>query len=149
MFQGQFMIFLVNHPLIFFVVTLVVLWIFAHIGAFFRQRQHPAALEDSDDYGLILGATLTLLGLLIGFTFSMAAGRYDQRKNYEEEEANAIGTEYVRVDLLPPADAAKVRTLLREYLDVRIVYYSRMTDEQERQNNDATVKLQAQLWAAI
>ena len=42
MFQGQFMIFLVNHPLIFFVVTLVVLWIFAHIGAFFRQRQHPA-----------------------------------------------------------------------------------------------------------
>jgi hypothetical protein len=76
-------------------------------------------------------------------------GRYDQRKNYEEEEANAIGTEYVRTDLLPPADAAKVRTLLREYLDVRIVYYLRMTDEQERQNNDSTVKLQSQLWAAI
>jgi len=149
MFQGQFMIFLVNHPLIFFVVTLVVLWIFAHIGAFFRQRQHPAALEDSDDYGLILGATLTLLGLLIGFTFSMAAGRYDQRKNYEEEEANAIGTEYVRTDLLPPADAAKVRSLLKEYLDLRVTYYLRLDAEHLQQNEAATVDLQARLWAAI
>ena len=43
----------------------------------------------------------------------MAISRYDQRKNYEEAEANAIGTEYVRADLLPGPDAAKVRALLR------------------------------------
>ena len=54
----------------------------------------------------VLAATLTLLGLIIGFSFSMAISRYDQRKNYEEAEANAIGTEYVRADLLPAADAA-------------------------------------------
>jgi hypothetical protein len=143
------MFFLVNHPIVFLLVSLVILWLAAQFGAFVRHRRHPGPLDGEDDYGLVLGAMLTLLGLLIGFTFSMAVGRYDQRKNYEEEEANAIGTEYVRTDLLPPADAAKVRTLLREYLDVRIVYYLRMTDEQERQNNDATVKLQAQLWAAI
>jgi len=149
MIEGTTVFFLVNHPIVFLLVSLVILWLSAQFGAFVRHRRHPGSLNDEDDYGLVLGGTLTLLGLLIGFTFSMAAGRYDQRKNYEEEEANAIGTEYVRTDLLPPADAAKVRTLLREYLDVRIVYYSRMTDEQERQNNDATVKLQAQLWAAI
>ena len=51
-------------------------------------------------------ATLTLLGLIIGFSFSMAITRYDLRKNYEEAEANAIGTEYVRAGLLPAADAA-------------------------------------------
>ena len=57
------------------------------------------------------------MGLLIGFTFSMAVSRYDQRKNHEEAEANAIGTEYVRADLLPIADAARARDLLRNYLD--------------------------------
>jgi hypothetical protein len=48
---------------------------------------------------------LTLLALIIGFSFSMAVTRYDQRKN-TEQEANAIGTEYVRADLLSPVDAA-------------------------------------------
>jgi hypothetical protein len=149
MIQGTTMFFLINYPIVFFVVSLAILRLSSQFGAFIRQRWHPGPLDDEDDYSLVLGATLTLLGLLIGFTFSMAAGRYDQRKNYEEEEANAIGTEYVRADLLPPADAENVRTLLREYLDVRIVYYLRMTDEQKRQNNDATAKLQAQLWNAI
>ena len=55
----------------------------------------------------MINASLTLLALIIGFSFSMAVSRYDQRKNYEEEEANAIGTEYVRVDLLPAEDAGQ------------------------------------------
>src|ERR1700757_677029 len=67
-----------------------------------------------EDLGVIQAATLTLLGLIIGFSFSMAISRYDQRKNLEEAEANAIGPEYVRADLLPAADAAKVRALLRD-----------------------------------
>lgn len=143
------MSFLVDHPSLFFIVTLLVLWISAHVGASLRRWRHPEPLEDNEDYSLILGATLTLLGLLIGFSFSMAAGRYDQRKNYEEEEANAIGTEYVRADLLPPGDAEKVRELLRQYLDLRIVYYRRLTAEQLRQNDADTARLQSQLWAAI
>ena len=63
--------------------------------------------EERADFGVVLSATLTLLGLLIGFSFSMAVSRYDQRKNLEEAEANAIGTEYVRADLLPTGDATK------------------------------------------
>jgi hypothetical protein len=50
----------------------------------------------------------------------MAISRYDQRKNLEESEANAIGAEYVRADFLPGADAARVRALLRNYLDQRV-----------------------------
>jgi hypothetical protein len=53
----------------------------------------------------------------------MAISRYDQRKNYEEAEANAIGTEYLRADLLPMADRSNVRALLRNYLDQRILFY--------------------------
>jgi hypothetical protein len=54
-----------------------------------------------------------LLALIIGFSFSIAIGRYEQRRDYEEAEAKAIGTEYVRADFLASTDAAKVRVLLR------------------------------------
>ena len=67
--------------------------------------------------------TLTLLSLVIGFSFSMAISRYDQRKNCEEAEANAIGTEYIRADLLPAGDAQRVRALLQAYIDQRVLFY--------------------------
>src|SRR5208282_5684285 len=98
---------------------------------------------------LVLAASLTLLGLIIGFSFSMAVSRYDLRKNYEEAEANAIGTEYLRADLLPAADAANVRALLRSYLDQRILFYENRDAQQLRQINATTADLQAQLWSAV
>ena len=102
-----------------------------------------------EDFGVILAASLTLLGLIIGFSFSMAVSRYDQRKNYEEAEANAIGTEYVRADLLPAADAAKVRALLRNYLDQRVLFYTTRDEQQIRKINARTAQLQAELWSAV
>jgi hypothetical protein len=143
------MFYLINHPIIFLVVSLVLLWVSAQLGATVRRWRHRDALEDGEDYSLVLGATLTLLGLLIGFAFSMAVGRYDQRKNYEEEEANAIGTEYVRLDFLPAADAEKARALLRQYLQLRIEYYRRISAKQVTKNSAATAELQSRLWAAI
>jgi hypothetical protein len=107
-------------------------------------------LEDvREDFGIVVTATLTLLSLILGFTFSMAVGRYDQRKLYEEEEANAIGTEYVRADLLPSSDAENVRRLLREYLDLRILYYQTRDRTALRQIDTSTGQLQKQLWAAV
>jgi hypothetical protein len=52
----------------------------------------------------------------------MALGRYDQRKNYEEEEANAIGSEYLRADLLPASEAARIRALLAQNADQRFCF---------------------------
>jgi hypothetical protein len=108
---------LINLPRLFFVLSLVVLWFSVSLGAFFGQKVRPLQEGERGDFGVVQGTVLTLLSLLIGFTFSMALSRYDQRKNYEEAEANAIGTEYVRADLLPAPDAARVRDLLRKYLD--------------------------------
>src|SRR5882672_6769155 len=76
------------------------------------------------DFSVILAASLTLLGLIIGFSFSMATARYDMRKTYEEAEANAIGTEYVRADLLGPAEASQLRGLLKQYTELRIQAYT-------------------------
>ena len=123
-----------DHPILLFVVSLVLLWLSAHAGARVAARQ--GAHDDSfrADYGVILAAALTLLGLIIGFSFSMAISRYDQRKNLEEAEANAIGTEYLRADLLPAADGARVRALLKQYTDHRIEYYRTSTPRRLRRS---------------
>jgi hypothetical protein len=142
------MIDLLDYPLVFFLIAIVVLWLFERIGGHIRGRQRQPT-QESEDMGVIVGAALTLLGLIIGFTFSMAVSRYDQRKNLEEEEANAIGTEYLRAGLLPPADAAKVRTLLKSYLDQRILFYSTSSTRKLKQLSAATGELQNELWAAV
>jgi hypothetical protein len=138
----------VNNPLLIFAATLLVLWLSTHLGDFLRRKN---SLEDDGrkDLGVVLAATLTLLGLIIGFTFSMAVSRYDQRKNYEEAEANAIGTEYVRADLLPPDDAKKERELLRNYLDQRILFYTTRNAEQLVQIDSQTAQLQGQMWSVV
>jgi ABC-type branched-subunit amino acid transport system permease subunit len=102
-----------------------------------------------EDFAFVLGGTLTLLGLIVGFTFSMAVSRYDQRKNLEEDEANAIGTEYVRADLLPATDATRVREVLKLYLDQRILWYKLRNDTRLRQINVETARLQTELWSIV
>jgi len=139
----------INLPRVFFVISLVVLWLSVVLGAYIGQRVRPLKEEERDDFGTVQAAILTLLGLLIGFTFSMAVSRYDQRKNYEEAEANAIGTEYVRADLLPSADAEKVRELLRKYLDQRILFYEARDENQLQQINGTTAQLQNELWSVV
>jgi hypothetical protein len=140
---------LMNYPILVFGVTLVALWAAAWVGAALRKRRGEMNAEERDDFGVILAGTLTLLGLIIGFSFSMAISRYDQRKNYEEQEANAIGTEYVRADLLPAASAAKVRGLLRSYLDQRVLFYRTRDREALRLVDARTAQLQGELWNAV
>ena len=138
-----------RHPVLVLVLSFVGLAFSAQIGAFFSRRRRAADTEVREDFGVVLGATLTLLALIIGFTFSMALTRYDQRKNYEEAEANAIGTEYVRAGLLPPADAGKVQALLLNYVDQRVLFYETRDDQQLSKINAQTAKLQAELWSAV
>ena len=138
-----------KYPLLVLAISLALLSLSAWLGAtrFHRFREQVAAMRE--DYNVVQGATLTLLGLIIGFTFSMAIGRYDQRKTYEEEEANAIGTEYLRADLLPAAEAAHVKQLLAAYLDQRILYYTTRDNEAIRQIISDTTRLQDEMWAAV
>jgi hypothetical protein len=138
---------ILTHPLVVFVISVIVLSGSAWIGATLRTR-NPEQTQ-REDFGIVLGATLTLLGLIIGFSFSMATNRYDQRKNYEEAEANAIGTEYVRADLLPTTDAAKVSSLLKTYLDERILFYTARDDRQLQAIDAHTAQLQTELWSTV
>jgi len=139
---------LLRTPLLVFVASFVAMWLSAQIGGYFRRRTNidEKAQEDRD---MVVTATLTLLGLIIGFSFSMAIARYDQRKNYEEAEANAIGTEWVRAELLPASDAANVKKLLTEYLKERIEFYEAGRWSELQQINQRTGELQTQLWMAV
>ncbi|HEX4772960.1 MAG TPA: hypothetical protein VH351_19150 [Bryobacteraceae bacterium] len=139
---------LTNFPLLTFVISFIVLRLSVWLGVRFRNWRSLSE-GDREDFGIILAAALTLLGLIIGFSFSMSVSRYDQRKNYEEAEANAIGTEYVRADFLPAADAARVTTLLASYLHQRILFYQSSDLEELARINADTAHLQADLWSAV
>jgi hypothetical protein len=142
-------IYIFDYLLIVFVISLLAFWSLAWSGVMFWERERELREALHDDFTFILGAALTLLGLIIGFTFSMAVSRYDQRKNYEEQEANAIGTEYLRANLLPAADAAPVRGLLRNYLDQRLLNYNSHNDMELKQIDAQTARLQNEMWSAV
>ena len=72
-----------------------------------------------------MGGLLGLLGLLLAFTFGMAGARFDQRKTLVVEEANAIGTAWLRTDLVPEPMRAQARDVLREYTHLRLEAASR------------------------
>lgn len=139
---------LVDSPLLVLVVTFLGLWLTARVSASYVRRRKLEE-EVHKDFDFILSATLTLLSLVIGFNLLVAVTRYDQRKNYEAEEANAIGTGYLRADLLPPAERAKVRALLSSYVEQRIQFYTNRDDSKLAAINARTAQLQAELWATI
>jgi hypothetical protein len=137
---------LLDHPLVLFAFSVLALWLSVAIGGFFGQKRPPKD-DEKEDVGFVISASLTLLALIIGFSFSMAVSRYDLRKSYEEEEANAIGTEYARTNLLPGADAVKVRELLTQYLDQRLLFYTTRNPRELEQIGNATTKLQNEMWS--
>lgn len=137
-----------NYPSLFALFSLCLLLVGAEVGTQLRKKK-PLNEGEREDYITVLGATLTLLGLLIGFSFSMAISRYDQRKNYEEAEANAIGTEYVRADLLTAQNAGKVRDLLKKYTEQRVLFYTTRAEEKLDKINANTAQLQSELWSTV
>jgi hypothetical protein len=140
---------LLDFPLLVFALSFVALSLSAMAGDLCRRKLGTMEEGERDDFGTVQAATLTLLGLLIGFTFSMAISRYEQRKSFEEAEANAIGTEYVRADLLPAQDSVRVRELLRSYLDQRVLFYATRDKQHLGQIWNTTAQLQNELWSKV
>lgn len=85
-----------------------------------KYRRRRSEQEDRPPVGEAVAATLALLAFLLAFTFGMAASRFDVRRGLVVDEANAIGTTYLRAGMLPEPHRSEVRNLLREYVDVRL-----------------------------
>jgi hypothetical protein len=98
--------------------------------------------------GAVDGAVFALLGLLIAFTFSGAAARFEARRHLITQEANAIGTAFLRVDLLPTDAQPELRDLFRKYVDLRAVVYSEVADRAATEAKLAeAAALQETIWA--
>lgn len=110
-----------------------------------RLAQDPEGAEAG--VGVVDGAVFALLGLLIAFTFSGAAARFDARRQLIVEETNDIGTAYLRLDLLPVDAQPKLREKFRQYIDARLELYRKLpnitaaTEELVKANN-----LQGEIW---
>lgn len=78
--------------------------------------------------GTVDGALFALMGLIIAFTFSGAASRFDARRSLIVEEANDIGTAYLRLDLLAEAVQPQLREIFRQYVDTRLETYRVLPD---------------------
>lgn len=97
--------------------------------------------------GAIDGAVFALLGLLVAFTFSGAASRFDDRRNLIVEETNDIGTAYLRIDLLPASAQPALRDLFRRYVDSRLDTYRKLPDLDAAMAELArSTALQGEIW---
>jgi hypothetical protein len=108
-----------------FVGMLILLELGRRVGTR-RLAQDPAGAEAG--VGTVAGAVFALLGLLIAFTFSGAASRFDTRRQLIIEETNDIGTAYLRLDLLPADAQPELRERFRQYVDTRLQVYQKLPD---------------------
>jgi hypothetical protein len=109
--------------IIFAICILAGMLLFLELGRYIGLRQKAKDQEGGrEGLGAVEGAIFGLLGLLIAFTFSGAAARFDTRRQLIVEEANAIGTAYLRIDLLPPGAQPGLREIFRQYVDARLRY---------------------------
>jgi len=111
-----------------------------------RRRGHDA---DSAAAGgrVVEGAVFGLLGLLVAFTFSGAAARVDIRRQLIVEETNAIGTAYLRLDLLPPAAQPALRERFRQYVEARLAAYRQLPDIAAAQAEESrAMQIQGDIW---
>jgi hypothetical protein len=101
------------------------------------------------DIGLILGAVLTLLALLLGFTYAMSVGRFETRRQLVVEEANSIGTTYLRARTLPEPRSSEIQELLRRYTALRVEIAGMADDAPEkiRGMDNRTKELHGLLWS--
>jgi hypothetical protein len=140
-----------SHTVTGFVLTLALflgMLLFLEIGRRAGiRRLHDDSTATPEGIGAVDGAVFAVLGLLIAFTFSGAATRFDSRRQLIVEETNDIGTAYLRLDLLPADARPALRESFRSYLDARIETYRKLPDiAAARESLAKSNELQRQIW---
>ncbi len=140
-----FFLYTFGFAVLLFVIMLVCLELGGRIGQWQAAKDPEGAKAG---IGAIEAAIFGLLGLILAFTFSGAAARFDTRRHLIVQEANAIGTAYLRLDLLPATAQPELREKFRHYLDTRLEAYRKLPDLQAVQKElDKSVRLQREIWS--
>jgi hypothetical protein len=124
---------------------LVCLEVGRRIGAWRRAKEGDG---EETSAAAIDGAIFALFGLLIAFSFSGASNRFDHRRDQIADEANSIGTAWMRIDLLPPEAQPPIRGLFRDYLRSRISTYQSISSDLKaaQAEYDRSQQLQSEIW---
>jgi len=118
------------------------------IASKLNQKRSPGQTnEKAKDFGPIQSALFGLFALILAFTFSMSAGKYEKRKDIIVQEANNIGTAILRCDLYPDSLRKEFRKDFRDYLDARIAYFDAEYDNDKiEEANKKTEKYYLSIW---
>jgi hypothetical protein len=111
------------------------------LALFFVRRKNEK--EPEGPLGSLVGGLSALLAFILGFTFAMTSSRLDTRKQLVLDQANALGTTYLRAALVPPAQGLEIRRLLREYADELTV----VTISDAQSHLDKVANIHGQLWS--
>jgi hypothetical protein len=137
-------------PLLICLVLMGVLLVLVELGFRVRGRARPGSDNiEKADIAVILGAALTLLALLLGFTYAMTQDRFEARRQLVIEEANAIGTNYLRAKTLPEPRSSEIQELLRQYTALRVEIAGMADDDPEkiRGIDNRTKELHGLIWS--
>lgn len=127
-----------------FAATLICL----EVGRRLAARVANDSEQGRAGFGVVEGAVFALLGLLVAFSFSGASSRFDERRKLIVEEVNAVGTAWLRIDLLPPEVQAPMRADFRSYLDARLAIYRAVPDlEKVTADMQRAEALQRKIWS--
>jgi len=118
------------------------------IGFRIGRRDSAECASAYEGIGVIEATVVGLLGLLLAFSFAGGTSRLDARRQLVVQEANAIGTAYLRLDALPIDARPQMRRLFRDYLDARLRVYEELSDPQAAQKElTRAAELQNQIWS--
>ena len=129
------------------IVIFVLLVVAAWAGKALSRRYQRTNPNQDEDIKIVLGATLSLFGLLMGFLLSFAISGYNTRVSAEEHEAMAVANAYQRTSLLPSdISREQAQSLLDRYLQARIQFYKVPNDTARAESRMQAIHLQTKMW---
>jgi hypothetical protein len=135
------------HPVAFFILTLALFTVASVFGLQYRARRHMLLEPEESSFRTLLGASLGLFGVLLGFTFSMANSRFEERRQLEIAEATDLQILWFRTTFLAEPTRIAERSLLRQYLPRRIQVFKAGPDEPEsKESLRVSTLLQSEMW---
>jgi len=131
-----------------FLLSLLITFLSLEFGFFLGARRRGRLTgEEKVLTGPVVAASFSLLAFMLAISFGSVDSRFKELKHVALDEANAIGTAFLRADLLPEADRAEVRQLIQDYVDLRVEALSGDTEEEIVRAIKASEKLQGDLWS--
>lgn len=140
---------IIDFPLLVFILSFIIMSSFMLV--IHKKFNKEGSLQSGfrETFNLIQGSSLSLLALLIGFSFSIAVGNFESRAKQKEAEIDAINTTYKRFDFLPDNIKAEAKTQLRNYLKVRLEFYNSNNLAEQKGINESSYQKGNNLWLLV